>query len=249
MRKWLKTPLYILFLVVVGFLLFKFSVPVRESIFYLKYRIDNGIQADINTIDEVNAIYNKFEHLTFDELPKSFKEQAKYKGKYSSLGKDKTFLKVKGNEVFKTVASNLQLRDLIAKESYYDANIRNLPEGSPVYIALDKKLLQKVIEFEKALKKQGYNSKAYSVSSCYRTPNHNEAIKGASMSRHMAGEAIDITVGDINKNGISNKEDKDIVLEILDKSVIANKGGIGRYPGSMSVHFDVRGSRARWDSY
>jgi len=36
---------------------------------------------------------------------------------------------------------------------------------------------------------------------------------------------------------------------LLDKKIIRNEGGVGLYPNSSSVHFDVRGRRARWKSY
>jgi len=63
------------------------------------------------------------------------------------------------------------------------------------------------------------------------------------------GEAVDIKIGDINQDGFANQEDKTIVLDLLEKQIIKNTGGIGRYPGTLSVHYDVRGYRARWDSY
>jgi len=65
----------------------------------------------------------------------------------------------------------------------------------------------------------------------------------------MKGQAIDMTIGDINKDGTFTKEDKKIVLDICDKKVIGNKGGIGLYPGTRAVHIDVRGYKARWNSY
>jgi hypothetical protein len=39
------------------------------------------------------------------------------------------------------------------------------------------------------------------------------------------------------------------VLDLLEKEIIKSSGGIGRYPGTRAVHFDVRGYKARWDSY
>jgi len=42
---------------------------------------------------------------------------------------------------------------------------------------------------------------------------------------------------------------KKIILDILENKVIGDQGGIGRYPGTMSVHFDVRGFKARWDKH
>jgi uncharacterized protein YcbK (DUF882 family) len=65
----------------------------------------------------------------------------------------------------------------------------------------------------------------------------------------MQGSAIDIQVGDINRNGIANAADKKIILDVLEKQIIGNRGGLGLYPKSDVVHFDTRGFRARWNSH
>jgi uncharacterized protein YcbK (DUF882 family) len=75
----------------------------------------------------------------------------------------------------------------------------------------------------------------------------NEAVNGVENSRHILGQAIDIVIGDINRDGGYTVEDKQIVLDILEDKVIRNAGGVGRYPGTRTVHFDTRGFRARWD--
>jgi uncharacterized protein YcbK (DUF882 family) len=58
---------------------------------------------------------------------------------------------------------------------------------------------------------------------------------------------VDIEIGDVDKNGKINKADKKIVLDLLENQIIGNQGGVGRYPWSQTVHFDVRGWYARWD--
>jgi uncharacterized protein YcbK (DUF882 family) len=63
------------------------------------------------------------------------------------------------------------------------------------------------------------------------------------------GEAVDIVIDDINKDGYANKTDKDIILDLLENEIIKNDGGIGLYPGTDRVHYDIRGTRARWNSY
>jgi uncharacterized protein YcbK (DUF882 family) len=117
------------------------------------------------------------------------------------------------------------------------------------YSCIDKRVLIKFLELMHTLNKEGYNSSAIKLRSGHRHPKRNYYIGGASQSRHIYGEAIDIRVGDINKDGSSNKKDKQIVLDILEKKIIGNSGGIGLYPGTKAVHFDVRGHRARWNTY
>jgi uncharacterized protein YcbK (DUF882 family) len=38
-------------------------------------------------------------------------------------------------------------------------------------------------------------------------------------------------------------------LDLLENEIIKNDGGIGLYPGTDRVHYDIRGTRARWNSY
>jgi uncharacterized protein YcbK (DUF882 family) len=74
----------------------------------------------------------------------------------------------------------------------------------------------------------------------------------AARSRHLAGDAIDFLVFDVNADGRSDQKDVDLVYAILDKDIINNKGGIGTYKNERSfinrqmIHVDGRGSRARW---
>ncbi|MFM7671390.1 MAG: hypothetical protein ACKO6Q_02215 [Bacteroidota bacterium] len=75
----------------------------------------------------------------------------------------------------------------------------------------------------------------------------------ASDSRHLNGEAIDFVVFDVNGDGRSNSNDVDIVYRILDREIIADKGGIGTYKqkrgffNKQMIHIDCRGSGKRWD--
>lgn len=100
-----------------------------------------------------------------------------------------------------------------------------------------------------ALTKKGWDRNGFMIASGHRTPSYNEIVKGARKSQHIKGKAVDISIGDINNDGDKNAEDKKIVLDLLDKHIIKNSGGLGLYPGTQAVHFDVRGRRARWNSY
>jgi uncharacterized protein YcbK (DUF882 family) len=74
----------------------------------------------------------------------------------------------------------------------------------------------------------------------------------AKKSRHLRGDAIDIIVFDINRDGRSDSKDVDIVFSILDKKIIKSHGGIGTYKGEKTfinrqmIHIDCRGYKARW---
>ena len=77
------------------------------------------------------------------------------------------------------------------------------------------------------------------INSAYRSPAHNKAIGGVKNSQHVLGRAADIKVKDI--------ETKDLYL-IIESLIIDGKmkdGGLGLY--DTFVHYDIRGSKARWD--
>lgn len=114
---------------------------------------------------------------------------------------------------------------------------------------IDDKILFALLKLKKSLKNKGHDHDAFVLTSAYRHPRRNEMARGASLSRHIKGQTLDLFIRDINRDGKYSKEDKDIVLEIAEKEVIKDNGGIGKYPGTRAVHIDVRGSKARWDSY
>jgi uncharacterized protein YcbK (DUF882 family) len=80
--------------------------------------------------------------------------------------------------------------------------------------------------------------KSISITSGYRSPQHNKKIGGAKDSQHVKGMAADIKVA-----GMTPKEVA-LVIEGLIESGKMKQGGIGIYPSW--VHYDIRGTKARW---
>ncbi|MCK5013328.1 MAG: DUF4157 domain-containing protein [Candidatus Omnitrophica bacterium] len=76
------------------------------------------------------------------------------------------------------------------------------------------------------------------INSGYRTPAYNQSIGGSPQSRHMCGQAADIRVSDHTPTEVAD------TIETLITSQSMQQGGLGRY--SSFVHYDVRGTRARW---
>jgi hypothetical protein len=76
------------------------------------------------------------------------------------------------------------------------------------------------------------------VTSGYRDPAHNAAVGGAKNSQHTHGRAIDMSF-----KGIDDARQR----EIVDYARQLGARGLGYYPNSQSVHFDVRtGAPAAW---
>ena len=83
--------------------------------------------------------------------------------------------------------------------------------------------------------------KAVTITSGYRTPEHNAAVGGAKSSQHLLGRAADIRV-----QGVSVEE-----VATYAESLMPDWGGVGRYPVKAGratgwVHVDTRATKSRW---
>ena len=81
-------------------------------------------------------------------------------------------------------------------------------------------------------------NKPITITSGYRSPEHNAKIKGAKDSQHVKGTAADIKV-----KGMTPKEVALIIEELIEQKKM-KQGGIGIYPSW--VHYDIRNVKARW---
>ncbi len=72
----------------------------------------------------------------------------------------------------------------------------------------------------------------------YRTVKHNKKVGGAKFSQHLTASGADI-----NAKGYEPKQLAE-VIELLILKGKMKQGGIGVYPNF--VHYDVRGTKARW---
>lgn len=76
------------------------------------------------------------------------------------------------------------------------------------------------------------------INSAYRSPNYNKRIGGKPASKHLLAQAADITV-----KGKTPKQLAAIIERLISQRKM-KQGGLGIYPGF--VHYDVRGTKARW---
>lgn len=81
--------------------------------------------------------------------------------------------------------------------------------------------------------------KAVTLISGYRNKTYNTKIVGASNSQHMLGLAADIRVNGIRPMELAS------LIETLIKDGRMMQGGLGTY--SSFVHYDCRGTKARWE--
>jgi GH25 family lysozyme M1 (1,4-beta-N-acetylmuramidase) len=78
------------------------------------------------------------------------------------------------------------------------------------------------------------------VISWYRTPAHNRRVGGARASKHIQAIATDHPRSWVDQVGRARV--------LREGNIVFARGGMGVYP-SGSLHFDSRGTRARWNSF
>ena len=76
------------------------------------------------------------------------------------------------------------------------------------------------------------------IVSGYRTPEHNRTCGGATNSYHLTASAADI------RCSLSPDELRQVILDLIESGEIM-QGGLGLY--DTFVHYDIRGTKARWD--
>ncbi len=121
---------------------------------------------------------------------------------------------------------------------------------------LDPKVIKKDSLLKIKLKAKGFDADYMRISG-KRSKWLNEMLPlSAKNSTHLSGQAIDILVGDINKDNKTNEQDIKLViacLEEIEKENPSLVGGLGTYLtknkiSRRMVHFDVRGTKARWNN-
>jgi len=77
------------------------------------------------------------------------------------------------------------------------------------------------------------------IISGYRSPAHNTAVGGATNSQHLTASAADL------RCSLSPDELRQVILDLIESGEIM-QGGVGIYDDG-TVHYDIRGTKARWD--
>ena len=227
-------------------ILFNAHWKFRDFYNQLYYDLSHDNSA-ITSDTKIEKILNSFETIKFESLDADYKKSTQSDQlPYSKILSNSQFYKVVGNNKYQKICNDFRIKDFMVKDKYYRKSTFN--NNNSIYWLVDIKLLFATLELQQSLEKKKYNKNAFKIVNGHRHPSFNIKVGGASQSKHILGQAIDLSVRDINKDGAITKLDKSIVLEILEKEVIKDKGGIGKYPHSeTAIHYDVRGYRARWD--
>ena len=78
------------------------------------------------------------------------------------------------------------------------------------------------------------------INSAYRSEEYNASIGGVKDSQHIMGRAADIVI-----KGMTPIEVSEVIEDLIQKGDML-QGGIGIY--SSFVHYDIRGTKARWNN-
>lgn len=219
----------------------------RDYLYQILFDISHS-QSDVIDNQSVDKILQQFETITFENLDPNYLNATNSNDpKFKSILGSSTFFKINRSQINIKVAGHFRVKDFLAKDQFYRKSLFDKKFNQ--YWLIDKKLLYKTIELQQELIANGYNPKAFWIRYGHRPPQFNSEVNGANFSRHVNGEAADLVIKDINLDGKYTEEDKTIVLDIVENKIIGNTGGVGRYPGTRTVHIDVRGKKARWDSY
>lgn len=76
------------------------------------------------------------------------------------------------------------------------------------------------------------------ITSGFRTSAYNKKVGGKPASKHLKAQAADIIVGSLTPKQLYR------IIEGLINIGVMKQGGLGLY--STFVHYDVRGTKARW---
>jgi len=77
------------------------------------------------------------------------------------------------------------------------------------------------------------------INSGYRNLEYNRNIGSKDTSQHVKGTAADIVIKDVSPDEVAD------ALEFLINTGMLKEGGVGRY--NTFTHYDIRGTRARWN--
>jgi len=151
------------------------------------------------------------------------------------------------------VSAHFQLKQFVCRQK----------SGYPKYVPLNESLVSKLERLLDKARENGFYWSGFRILSAFRSPYHNGSQRRARLSRHMYGDAADITVDengdgrmdDLNKDGKVDVQDSVLLHDMvyaLEREDLngVRLGGVGVYAHTRHhgpfVHVDARGTKAVW---
>lgn len=211
----------------------------------LVYDDEHGSK-EILTKDGINEVLRTLELVSYDELPNSYLDYSDPFRQHENKVKHRKWYVIEGEDIFKIIVGKFRIGYFLPRDKFYENNWNDLAAEKKQYWLVDERVLYWILELILELDANGFDKYGFKVRESYRHPRINTARGGASQSQHIEGKAVDLIIEDVNMDGTIDDLDKEIVLNILE-GIVGNEGGMGLYPGTMTIHFDTRGYGARWD--
>lgn len=206
-------------------------------------------QQPVTRHSQLDSVMDGLTRIRFEDLPQDYLHAVGIEGTWAKALRKQTWYRLERQDLFPYVVRRYRIGDFVPKDSIFQAQIHHPQPGDVQYWCMDRRVLHKLLDLLTAMPGMGLDPDQITINHGFRHPRLNVQIRGAKRSRHQLGEAIDLKIGDVNHDGVRDSADKGPLIRFLDKKIIANGGGVGRYPGSDVIHLDVRGFRARWDTY
>ncbi|MCP4437588.1 MAG: DUF882 domain-containing protein [Aureispira sp.] len=206
-------------------------------------------QTEILSYAQIDSVLNSFPKLHYKDLDTAYLNYSDPNRAFEKKLKKQQYYVIEHTDMYKYLVGKYRIQNFLSKDKYYTEQLNNSDKPIKQYLLIDPKVLYRTLDLILLLEENGYNKYGFSIRYGHRHPSHNYVRGGASKSQHIYGKAIDIIPEDVNNDGEANLIDKGILLDLIDNQIIKGTGGVGRYPGSMSIHYDTRGFKRRWDSY
>lgn len=204
-------------------------------------------QSPITTHAQIDSVLDNLKAQPFAKLDPTYLSAAGIKGEWKRTLSKKQWYLIRGEEAYQYIVGKFRIDEFLPHDSLYQLQKAQPLPAQRHYLCIDRRVLHKLLDLLTAMTEKGLDPNQIAIKHGFRNPTYNTQIGGASKSRHQWGEAIDLYVSDVNHDGLQDANDKAPLLALLDTKIIANQGGVGKYPGSNVIHMDVRGFRARWD--
>ncbi len=152
---------------------------------------------------------------------------------------------------------------LVSRHYFLNDFICHANTPFPHYMALSPAILLKLELLTLKLRQNGIPEARLTVLSGFRTPWYNQTVFGAKWSRHIYGDAVDITLDtqappgleeDMNLNGRQDRNNIQVMAGLIEEieEETGLVGGMGIYDRDTKgnpcpfIHMDTRGFKARW---
>jgi uncharacterized protein YcbK (DUF882 family) len=140
---------------------------------------------------------------------------------------------VTGEKVNQPAAKTL---NRVASGAHFSLEEFNSKDGAPMPASVKKNVVVLMAQLE--IIREALGNKPITISSGYRSPEHNAKVDGASDSQHMKGKAADIKVRGLRPYDVART-----IKRLMDEGRII-PGGLKAYP--TFTHYDIRGHYTTW---